>query len=326
MKRLPVLSVLLAAAMILAACAPAASTAAPAGTPVPKQIKIGMVNYTLSAAYFVGMDKAVHAEAANYSNVTVLSTDAGGDAAKLTSDTEDLVAKGVSGIIISGGPLESAPEALAAIKKAGIPVVLVDRQFKGGDYTAYVGPENYTIGQEDGQFIVDQLKGQGGTVVDIRGGPADNTIGLDRTNGMLSIVKPVSNINVVYAAGWGNWDTNDGLTVMEDALTKNPKIAAVFCENDSMCLGAQQAIANANRSSEMFLVAVDGQKEALLQIKNGSNYKATGLNNSGTIGADGFNRLMGILAGGQSVHDTILPSPLITIDNVAKFYDPNAIF
>ncbi len=325
MKARFVLIALLVVVLALVACnAAPQQPAAPAAAPQAKQLKIGMANYTLCCAYFIGMSKAVQAEAAYYSNMQVLTTDANGDAQKLAADIDDLLAKKVDGIIISGGPLESLPSALAAIAKAKVPVVMVDRKLKGGDYTSWVGPDNYAIGVQDGQFIVNKLSGKG-TLVVIRGGPADNTIGLDRTNGMLSVVKPTG-INIVVAPNFGDWGTDGGLKLMEDMLAKNPKIDAVFCENDSMCLGAQRAIADAKRTSEMFLVAVDGQKEALQSIMNKTNYGATGMNNSDQIGRVGFHRLMDILAGAQAPKDTVMPSPIITVDNVFKYYNPDSVF
>ena len=36
--------------------------------------------------------------------------------------------------------------------------------------------------------------------------------------------------------------------------------------------------------------------------------------------------MMSILAGATPPLDTYLPSPLITIDNVIKYYDPNSLF
>jgi ABC-type sugar transport system substrate-binding protein len=289
-----------------------------------KTIKIGMVNYTLCCAYFIGMSDAVEAEAAFYPNIEVIVTDANGDAAKLTSDVEDVLAQNVDGIIISGGPLEGAPAALDAIKAAGVPVVLVDRKLKGGEYTSWIGPDNYTIGVQDGKYIVDRLGGEGRMVV-LRGGPEDNSIGLDRTNGMLSEVEK-SNIEVQKAPDFGGWSEDGGFTLMADMLARYDKVDVVFCENDSMCLGAQKAIQDAGRSEEMFLVAVDGQKEALAQILAGTNYAATGLNNSDQIGRAAFHRLMAILAGAAAPQDTVLPSPLITPDNVARFYNPDSVF
>jgi ribose transport system substrate-binding protein len=71
---------------------------------------------------------------------------------------------------------------------------------------------------------------------------------------------------------------------------------------------------------------VDGQKEALQAILEGTNYEATGLNDSDQIGREGFHRLMAILAGADSEKDTVLPSPLITRENAEKYYDPNSVF
>jgi ribose transport system substrate-binding protein len=316
------LAILVVIATFLAACGTTSTVATNAQA---KSIKIGMSSYTLCCSYFIGMDKAVKDGASAYSNITVYSTDGGGDAAKLNSDIEDLIAKKVDGMIISGGPLEQLPSALDDLKKAGIPVVLVDRQWSGG-YTSYVGPDNFIIGQQDGQFIVNKLGSKGGILAVIKGGPADNSIGLNRTKGMLDIVGKVTAIKVVTAPDFGNWSTDDGLKVMENLLAANPHIDAVFCENDSMCLGAQRAIADAGRTAEMFLCAVDGQKEALQQIMNGSNYGCTGRNDSDQIGHQGFYRLMSILAGGTPPLNTILPSPLITIENAVKYYDPNSLF
>ena len=191
-----------------------------------KQIRLGMVNFSLCCPYFIGMSKAVEEEAAVYPNIKVFITDANGDAAKLTSDVEDVLARNVDGIILSGAWLEAAPAALDAIKKAGVPVVMVDRFLKGGPYTSWVGPDNYTIGVQDGQYITDRLNGKGVLVV-LRGGPADNSIGLDRTNGMLSVVEK-SSIEVHKAPNFGGWSSDGGFKLMEDMLARYHKIDAVF--------------------------------------------------------------------------------------------------
>jgi ribose transport system substrate-binding protein len=311
---------------VVVALAAVATVFATAGSSAPKDsLKIGVANYTLSAPYFVGMSKAVQSEAAPYSNVTVYVTDANGDAAKFTSNVEDLLTKSPDGLILSAGPLESAPAALNAIEKAGVPVVMVDRLLKGGSYTSWVGPDNFTIGKQDGSYIAKRLQGKG-TLLVIRGGPADNSIGLARTNGVLSVIDNYKGIKVIKAPAFGNWSTDGGLAVMEDMLAKYKKIDAVFCENDSMCLGAQRAIANAHRSNQMFLAGVDGQKEALKAIMQRTNYAVTGLNNSDQIGRAGFNRLTAILAGAAAPQNTVLPSPMITRANVVKYYNPSSLF
>lgn len=317
MRLKKLLSLLIMGVVVLAATVPLVSAQ-------DDIIRIGMVNLTQSAPYFIGMSRAVQEEAAVYENVELIITDANGDIAKLVSDVEDVLAQNVDGIIISAGWINSAPAALDAIQAAGVPVVLVDRKLTGGEYTSWIGPDNYIIGVQDGEYIVERLNGEGVLVV-LRGGPEDNTIGLDRTNGVLSVVEQ-SNIEVIMAPNFGDWSEDGGFTLMEDMLAQYDRIDAVFCENDSMCLGAQKAIADAGRSDEMFLVGVDGQKEALVEIMNGTNYAATGLNNSDQIGRAAFHRLMAILAGARPPKDTAFPSPRITIDNVHRFYNPDSVF
>ncbi|WIY52593.1 substrate-binding domain-containing protein [Devosia sp. YIM 151766] len=290
-----------------------------------EEIKIGVVNLSLCCAYFVGMDAAVKDEASAYSNVRLLSTDADGDVAKLTSDVEDLLNQGVSGLIVSGAFIEAAPAALEAITEAGVPVVMVDRLLKGGDYTSWVGPDNRAIGEGIGDYIVDRLGGSGKVVI-IRGGPADNTIGSNRTDGV-SAKLAAANLTAVVAPGWGDWSADGGFRQMEDMLSKETDISAVFCENDSMCLGAQNAIADAGLADSIFIASVDGEAGALAEIaREGSNYGATGLNSADQIGRAGFNRLMAILAGAAAPKDTAMPSPIITKDNVARFINEDSVF
>ncbi len=317
MKRILALSVILAVLLVAVGAPTVASQEA-------GPIRIGMVNFTLCCSYFIGMSEAVEQEAAFYGNIEMIVTDAGGDVEKLTSDVEDVLAQNVDGIIISAGPIEALPAGLDAIEEAGVPVVLVDRLLKGGEYTSWIGPNNYQIGVQDGQYISERLAGEGLLAV-LRGGPADNTIGLDRTNGMLSEVEK-TNIVVEMAPDFGGWSEDGGFTLMEDMLARFDKIDVVFCENDSMCLGAQKAIEDAGRTDEMFLCGVDGQKEALVAIMEGTNYACTGKNDSDEIGRAGFHRLMAILAGAAPEKDTVLPSPLIIIDNVCQHYDPDSVF
>jgi ribose transport system substrate-binding protein len=310
--------VLCVVAMLLAAGTVAAQA---------KPIKIAMVNLAQSSPYFIGMADAVKQEAAHFTNVKIINTDAKGDAQKLTSDIEDVLAQNVNGIILSGAWLESAPEVLDAIKKAKVPVVLVDRKFTGpssDQYTSWVGPDNLLIGQQIGAYIAKRLKGAG-TVVILKGGPADNSIGYNRTNGVLSELKKTK-IVTIAAPNFGGWSSDGGFKLMEDLLAKYKTIDAVFSENDSMALGAQKAIADAGRSDKIFICGVDGEKAALEAITAKGNYAATGLNSSDQIGRAAFTRIMSILAGAASEKDTVMPSPIITIDNVARFYHPESVF
>ncbi|GAA3186956.1 sugar ABC transporter substrate-binding protein [Dactylosporangium siamense] len=303
------LSLVLVAALGLAGCSDDAAGKKDGYT-------IGVANFLLSGPYFSGMDAAIAAQAKTKGNVKIVSTDAGGDAAKLAANVEDLLSKNVDAIIISGGPLESAPAALNAIKAAKKPVVLVDRKFSTGEYTSWIGPDNEAIGKQDGEFLAAKVKGK---VAIIKGGPADNSIGLARTNGLKSVLGTKSDITLVEASDFGNWGSDGGLTVMEGLLAKHPDLVAVFCENDAMCLGAQRAIASAGKTAQIVLAGVDGQAEALKAILDGTNYVVTGLNSPNVIGKLALDRTVEVLGGAKVEKDTVVPSPQITKDNASQY-------
>jgi ABC-type sugar transport system substrate-binding protein len=61
-------------------------------------------------------------------------------------------------------------------------------------------------------------------------------------------------------------------------------------------------------------------------MSEGTNYGATGLNNSDQIGRAGFHRLMAILAGAEAPKEMVLPSPIITKDNAIKYYNSDSVF
>lgn len=289
-----------------------------------KELHIGMITLQMRSPYFIAMVRAVEAEAAQFKNVKLTVADGRGDVAKVSADIEDLIAKRVDGFIMNISPLESLPGPMAAVQKAGIPVVLVNRKLRGDPYTSWIGADNFATASAIGEYIVKRLEGKG-TLLMMRGGPEDNSTGNARRDGVLSKVKGTQ-IQTIIAPAFGGWTEDGGFKVMEDMLAKHKKIDAVFCENDSMGLGAMKAIRDAGRSKEILVFGFDGQKEALRQILIGSNYAGTGHNCANTIGRMGFHRLMAILAGATVEKDTPFPVRVITKDNVARYYDPDSIF
>ena len=312
MKPRKSLAILMALVMVLGVFA------AGCGPKADKTFTIGMANLALGD-YFTGMNDAV-VKAGEAKGWTVKTANADGDDAKLVADVENFISQKVDGIIISGAWFNDIPAALNAAEAAKIPVVLVDRMFDSQNFTAWVGPDNEAMGKAIGEYIVKQLP-NGGTAVIIRGGPAENTIGINRTKGVTEALNAAGNFDIQVSPDFGNWSTDGGKTAMENMLAKLPKIDVVFCENDSMSFGAQSAAADAGRSDEMFFTGIDGANPAIQEILKGGNYKATGHNDANVIGAKGVDVMEQILKGEKYDKINILPSPIITIDNAAQYKD-----
>ena len=279
-------------------------------------IVIGMANLALGD-YFTGMRNAVVA-AGQARGWTVHASNANGDDARLVADVENFIVQRVDGIIISGAWFNDIPAALNAAERAGIPVVLVDRMFDSQNFTAWVGPDNEFMGEQIGRYIVSQLPA-GGNAVIIRGGPAENTIGINRTRGVTRALTEAGNFTIQVSPDFGGWSTDGGKVAMENMLARFPNIDVVFTENDSMAFGAQSAAADAGRSGEMFFTGIDGANPAILTILEGGNFRATGHNDANVIGAAGVEVMARILAGQPFDKINVMYSPLITVDNAEQF-------
>jgi ABC-type sugar transport system substrate-binding protein len=304
-----------------------AAIIAAAATPLmaqERQVTIGIVTLQMRAPYFVAMVRALEAEAAKRPNVRVIVADGGGDVAKVSSDIEDLLARNVDGLIMNISPLESLPGPMAAIQRAGKRLVLVNRKLTGAHYDAWVGVDNRLTGEGVGEVIARHMNGRG-VLMMMRGGPEDNSTGNARRDGVLAKVQGTG-IEVLIAPEFGRWTEDGGMRVMEDMLAKHRRIDAVFCENDSMCLGAQKAIADAGRTNEISIFGFDGQRAAIEQIARGTNYIGTGLNSPPEIARIGFEKMMTLLAGGTVPKDTITPVVVVTRENAAEFLDPTSVF
>ncbi|MHC4213640.1 MAG: substrate-binding domain-containing protein, partial [Planctomycetota bacterium] len=131
----------------------------------------------------------------------------------------------------------------------------------------------------------------------------------------------------ILTQGWGDWYHEGGLKAAEDIIVAHPKINVLLAENDSMALGAIEAIKEAGREGDILvLAAADGQKEALKLIKEGK-YGATGLNNPSLIARTAIDIGLQVLQGKKDFSKiSYTPAVCITKENVDKYYDPNAIF
>ena len=88
------------------------------------------------------MVRALEAEAAKRGSTYRWSPTAAATSPRCRATSRTCWPSGVDGLIMNISPLEALPGPMAAIKKAGKPVVLVNRKLTGGEYDAWVGVDN----------------------------------------------------------------------------------------------------------------------------------------------------------------------------------------
>ena len=190
----------------------------------------------------------------------MIVVDAGDDAAKQTSDIEDLISRNISVLIVN--PVDSdavAPIVQDAVSQ-GIKVVSVDRVVNGVDVDCAIASDNVEGARMATEYLV-SLVGEGAKVAELEGvNGASATI--DRGEGFHLVADEQLEVAAKQTA---NFSRSEGMTVMENILQANPDIKGVFAHNDEMALGAVEAIG----SGDIVVVGFDATDDALAAIEAG---------------------------------------------------------
>lgn len=163
--------------------------------------------------------------------------------------------EGVDLLIISPNQLSAISKAVERAHDKGIPVILYDRKTNSGKYTAFIGCDNYTIGNSMGKFVAQQLQGHG-RVVEI-GGLEGSSPAMERHRGFMDAIKSYPGIQMV-ASESGNWKEEGGIRAMKRILKKTQDFDYVFAHNDRLAWGAYVAVQQMGVKRNYKYTGVDG--------------------------------------------------------------------
>jgi ABC-type sugar transport system substrate-binding protein len=161
---------------------------------------------------------------------------------------------------------------LREIKRARIPVVLVDRGIKVSDdslYTTLIASDFVAEGRMAGEWLAKKLDGKG-NVVELQG-TAGAAPANDRKKGFAEALQKYPALKIVKSQS-GDFTRAKGKEVMEAFLKAEGKnINAVYAHNDDMALGAIQAIEEAGLKpgKDVVVVSIDGIKPAFEAMVGG---------------------------------------------------------
>lgn len=277
--------------------------------------------WTGGVNYFA--QQAIERLGATYPNVEFVFASAP-DAPKQIADIEDMVAtRGIDALVILPGDPDAMTSAIKQVKDAGKFVTVVDRQLSvDGVENLYVAGDNPGLGANSAEYFKQALP-EGGNIVILRGLPIP--IDQQRFDAFMAGIEG-SNITVLDDE-FANWNRDDGFKVMQDFLTRFPDIKAVWAQDDDIALGAIEAIKQAGRENEMFIVGGAGMQQILQAVADGSTLTPVDVSYSPAMIATAIELTTSHFTGGIQVAGRyILDSTLITKDNAAEFLDPESPF
>ena len=146
---------------------------------------------------------------------------------------------------------------------------MIDRKILSDKYTAFVGADNYEIGKDVGQYILNRLHGKG-KVLEITG-LEGSTPAMERHKGLTDVLKEEPGIEITASVD-GAWLQSVAGVKMDSVFQTNKNIDLVFAQNDRMAIGAYLSARQQQLEKEMLFVGIDalpGKEYGVEQIING---------------------------------------------------------
>ncbi len=231
---------------------------------------IGVMMNSAQHPYITAMLDSIRAECEALS-LECIEEDAQYDAALQANQVEDLIARGVDGILFFPVDVGTVRPMLQKIKDAGIPVVSYGNRVLDEDLDlvdAVTGEDSYFQGQQVARLVADDFEGEAAKVVIIEGF-AGGWVATMRTKGFEDEIADLAPDIEILAKQPADWNRANALRIMEDFLTRYPDIDAVYAHDDDMALGALEAIKAADLVGEIRVYGIGGMKEFLDLLKTG---------------------------------------------------------
>ncbi|HEU5465463.1 MAG TPA: substrate-binding domain-containing protein [Gemmatimonadales bacterium] len=234
------------------------------------------------------------------------------DLARQTSQVQNFVTQGMDAIVIAPVNSSGIVSAIEDANHAHIPVFTADISADGGQVAAHVASDNIQGGRLLGEYVATRLKGGGNvaildqpTVASVR----------DRVTGFVDALAKYPNIRIVARPAVERGLRDVAKQKMDNLLTTDQHIDAVFGTNDDCALGALAAIQAAG-TKNVFVVGYDATPEARTEIASGTALVADAVQDPVTIGRRTIETVVEVLKG-QSV-PAIIPVPvgIVTRDSL----------
>jgi ribose transport system substrate-binding protein len=235
--------------------------------------KVGFAQTESNNPWRIAQTESMKAEAAKLGYQFVY-TDAAGSAAKQVADVNSMIAQGVDLIFLA--PREEKPliPAVLAAKKAGIPVILLDRSVDpklavaGKDYVTFIGSDFVEEGKRVAEWLVKNANGKT-KIIELEGTTGSSPAN-DRKKGFDEAIKAAGGFEIV-ASQSGDFARDKGRQVAEALLQAHPDANVIYAHNDEMALGAIAALEAAGKKpgTDVLVLSIDGGKEAVQAIADG---------------------------------------------------------
>ena len=235
----------------------------PAPASAQEKITIGVSLAQDDNPFYIAMLRGIRARAQEL-GWEVATVSANEDKVKQINGVQDLVARGVKGILISPIDAVGVNAAYDAAKAGNVPIVSVARGSTSPNQTLHVAMDEKQIGRDIAEWTAKAIGDEGKVALLLgpSGAPTFRNLG----DGYAEVMAKHPKIQIVSKSD-GPLTRERGVKQTEDALVANPDLKAIYTANDDVALGAMQAVLAAN--AKTLVTGMNGVPPALRAVKDG---------------------------------------------------------
>ena len=220
-----------------------------------KTIVIGFSQCTMGDEWRKTMVEEMQREISFYRdyNITLIIKDAKDNNDQQIKDIQDLIIQGIDLLIVSPNEAIQLTSTVEDVFENGIPVIVIDRKINSSKYTAYIGADNLSIGNEAGYFAIELLKGKG-NILEITG-LIGSTPAIERSKGFHEIIDKYPEIHTTKIVE-GAWLEEKTMKITDSLFYNYADFNLVFAHNDFMAYATSLSAKKHNIKS--YIIGVDG--------------------------------------------------------------------
>ncbi len=227
---------------------------------------------------------------------------------------QNLISRGVDAIVLAPLDSRSMARPVEAAVARGIPVVVIDSGLESDAQSSFIASNNYDGGRIGGQYLAEQLGGQGKVVLlRYQEGSASTT---NRERGFLDALNEYApDAELLVDNMYAGATMALALQVSQNILNRFPEIDAIFTPNESATQGMLRALETAGRAGDVTLVGFDVNSILLDAMRDGTLHGLVVQDPVG-MGYEGVKAAVSIVQGEAVPERMDTRTILVTPDNI----------
>lgn len=247
--------------------------------------------------------------------IELLVSEAGFDANRQLSQLEDLIQKRVDGIFVVAVDFDAISPAIEKANAAGIPVVIVGGPPSRGEVLSVMNSTSYEGCYQAAKYLVDAVGGEGKIgIVTI---PLALKTIQERDKGTLDAI---ATTKMQVVGNQAVWKQEEALAAVENMITANPDIKAIFATWSLAVNGALAAIEASGK--DIKLAGYDAERAGFQALHEGNPHLLALSGQQATVqGKAAIDALAKAALGKPVPKEILVPTVLVTRDNYKQMWD-----